>query len=254
MDEFHGRDLIHNYVFDINSDFYKKHHVMIINPLGAIRIQGITGENAINLGFQSNFGGNPIADAVGSAIASTVDTASSDLNKAANKKLQAMGSALGAAGRGFDLVKQAKGYGTQTLESTYSLFESAATVPLTIDLFIMKEFIPSKNYVDIVKDSLRLTTPESFEKGTGLIKAPLGYSPYSVTADGGISGVSEGNTCTIICGDQLKITHMLCENFSYTPSVQLREDGSPVYIKCTYSFKTGRVLSCDEYFNWFTKL
>ena len=242
MDEYHGRDLINNYVF--NSGFFNKYLISIIHPDG-VKIDGLS-SSPISLGFQSQFGGNAVGEALQSGIQSVTKAGTDVVNSMLPKGAQ-LGS--GVVDGGMKIARQGKGIGTQSLSDTISKYESSATVPLSVDLFIMKEFIPSKSYAKVIEDSLKLSCPDSIENL--MIYAPMKYAPNDAQ---GKDAVSPANTCTIIIGEQLEITHMICENFSYTTSQQVREDGSPVYIKCTYSFKTGRALDYQEYFKWFKKL
>jgi len=234
MEEFHGRDLIHNYVF--NSGFYSKYLISIIHPDG-IKIDGLSSAPT-SLGFSSQYGGN----AVGDAMKSAVEGAAGGVEKMT-------GLPSGSIGTIANVGKSVAGFGSQTLNDTITKYESSPSVPLSVDLFIMKEFTPSKSYAKIIEDSLKLTCPETVSMG--YIQAPMKYAPNDMA---GKDAVSPANTCTIVIGEHLEITHMICENFTYSPSQQLREDGSPVYIKCTYAFKTGRALDYTEYFKWFKKL
>jgi hypothetical protein len=234
MEEFHGRDLIHNYVF--NSGFYSKYLISIIHPDG-IKIDGLSSAPT-SLGFSSQYGGN----AVGDAMKSAVEGAAGGVEKMT-------GLPSGSIGTIANVGKSVAGFGSQTLNDTITKYESSPSVPLSVDLFIMKEFTPSKSYAKIIEDSLKLTCPATVEMTH--IQAPMKYAPNDAA---GKDAVSPANTCTIVIGEHLEITHMICENFTYSPSQQLREDGSPVYIKCTYAFKTGRALDYTEYFKWFKKL
>jgi len=242
MEEFHGRDLIHNYVF--NSGFYGKYLISIIHPDG-IKIDGLSSAPT-SLGFSSQYGGNAVGDAMKSAVEGVANAGAGYLEKKTGLQ---QGSVSGSLGTMANVGKSVAGFGSQTLNDTISKYESSPSVPLSVDLFIMKEFTPSKSYAKIIEDSLKLTCPETVSMG--YIQAPMKYAPNDMA---GKDAVSPANTCTIVIGEHLEITHMICENFTYAPSQQLREDGSPVYIKCTYAFKTGRALDYTEYFKWFKKL
>lgn len=219
MDNFHDRDLIHSHVFNTESDFFQKYGITIIHPKGVL-IEGLPSGEACTLAFATQYGGNPVAETI--------------------RGLPGMGTAANA----LKTIGGYTGYSANTILDSISKFESHDSVPVSIELFVMKEF---SDYGSIITGSLQLSTPDEIT-GDFLIKAPMRYAPNDKDGKG---AVHRGNTCTVKIGDRLIITHLICENFTYTESEQMREDGAPVYLKLNYQFKTGRAMDWGEYRSWF---
>lgn len=233
MDFLHDKTLIHRYLLSSTSAFFLKHRIAIMHPKG-ILIEGLPMGSNISLAFGSVFSGNPTAETIKTLTQSAGNfLMGSKITDGISNTAQAIGSYLG--------------YSSQLLIDTISKYQSSSPIDFTVTIFIMKEHT---DYKSTIQQSLRLTSPSLILEDL-LIKSPMDYKPDDLK---GKDAVNESNTCTILVGERLRLTHMVCTAFTYSESQQLRTDGAPMYLTLSYTFQTGRILDYLEYTNWFLNM
>lgn len=172
--------------------------------------------------------------------------------------------------------------GHVNLIDSVKIFQGAESPGIQVTVFIMKGATKASDYGKALDGALRLTAP--LIGASDLVSDVQGQvSSVAGSVVGGILGGAVNsavnaalrppmdvkaspnvldplkmwtpeNTCSIHIGKRLKLTHMLCTQYSYTESEILRDDGDPLYVQLTLSFEPGRSLSYQEMKAWFTVL
>jgi hypothetical protein len=251
--KFHNSDLIYKYLLGSDSPYFQKYSISIQNTSKEVRIDGLGSDQPINLAFGVQWGGLNATQGIQSAIQGVGNMLAGSKNATRASAGNLINSASALGGAGASLMKTAAGIGEQNVLDTIQKFEQAQSVTVAVDLFFMKEFIEDKSYKKVITDSLRISSPEFAASGM-LIRAPLLYSPADKANNTDISSLDsylDDCTVTIVIGNKMKIDRLLCDNFTFSASSQSRSDGSPLYIKCTYQFRTSRIMEYKEYAKWF---
>ena len=142
------------------------------------------------------------------------------------------------------------------MSSTISKFSGSNKISFRLELIFFKEFLPSgQTYRSIIDKSYKLVLPSEADVGTSgamPLTPPLKFSPgdRSSLYDYKLA-ITSKNSCTLLIGEKIVITHMICTSFTHTESVQRLSDSTPVYIRGNYEFTSGRVMLAEEVARWF---
>jgi hypothetical protein len=187
----------------------------------------------ISLEFRNDYGASKLAEAAGNMA-----------EGAAKRMVGQSGTEM------LKLLNYAVNGSSQLLKNTVQSYHGADNIPFSVPILVSKEFTPG--YSQILKDSLIMSNPSGFAGKVDTVQAPNNFSPYE-DIDPKVA-ISSANTYDVLIGKSIRMDKLVCTSYSYSPSIQVREDGSPVYAKLTYSFKTGRVLDAKEVTGWFIDL
>ena len=268
MSGLHNNDFIWNYIH--SNEYFQNYGITIHHPgNGApVMIRGVHMTSPVlNFGIQYQ-----------SAASKLAETAA-QIGGAAVNKFFGDGAQLFK-----DVAKNAKEAltGHVNLIDSVKIFQGADSPGIQVTVFVMKGATKASDYVAALDGALRLSSPllgssDTVQGAQNYIAENLGGTAGAIT--GGVLNAAVNtalrppmdvkaspnvldplkmwtseNTCSIQIGKRLRLTHMLCTQFSYTESEVLRDDGDPMYLQLNLSFEPGRALSYQEMRAWFKVL
>jgi hypothetical protein len=245
--EYYNSTDVHTYVH--NGKYYSLYKGYIGHP-GIGHIEGLlTGDNPVSITAGSNYEESALGQGINEATGAVAGATG-----------QAVGAALGR-GAGGILGKTIGGavhqeIGKQSMSSTIAKFSGSNKISFRLELIFFKEFLPpGQTYRNIIDKSYKLVLPSEADVGTSgamPLTPPLKFSPGDLgSLPDYKSAITTKNSCSLLIGEKIEITHMICTSFTHTESVQRLSDSTPVYIRGNYEFMSGRVMLAEEVARWF---